>query len=227
MDILKNRRDAVVTGKWTDRDLPMPEGMYPGDNGRPDRKGHGNATSDNNIGWDMRAQSFQRGADTDYQSIDDEKREQDTRFGVPYADNLPAPSDPAGPRMCGARYQTASYDANDPLPNPHNFSSNPGFMSASTGDMATSGAPANGGTARVATRGAGGPTATVGQNRSGRSLRGGSAGGASAIARPPGSTGTVGRTAVASSGNASLPAPGDVNPGQEGGPQVVTSGYSG
>lgn len=244
MDILKNRRDAAVTGKWTDRDLPMPEGMYPGDGGRPDRKGHGNATSDNNIDWDMRASSWQRGADTDYKSIDDEKREQDTRFGVPYADNLPAPSDPAGPRMCGARYQTASYDANDPLPNPHNFSSNPGFMSASTGDMATSGNPANGGTARVATAGAGEAmrTATIGNNRSGRSLRGGSSGGsgsvgirprqgtsggAAAIPRPPGRTGTVGRTAVASSGNASLPAPGDVNPGQEGGPQVVTSGYSG
>lgn len=221
MDILKNRRDAAVTGKWTDRDLPMPEGMYPGDGGRSDRKGHGNATSDNNIGWDIRAQSWQRGADTDYQSIDDEKRELDTRYGVPYADNMPAPSDPGGPVNCGARYQTASYDGNDPLPNPHNFSNNPGFMSASTGDMATSGNPANGGTARVATSGGG------------RSLRRGSTGGAGTIGgasgfpRSPRSTGTVGRTGVASAGNAALPAPGDVNPGQEGGPMVVSSGYSG
>lgn len=244
MDILKNRRDAAVTGKWTDRDLPPVEGMYPGDGGRPDRKGHGNATSDNNVGWDIRAQSWQRGADTDYMSIDNEKREQDTRYGVPYTDSFPAPSDPQGPSMCGARYQTASYDANDPLPNPHNFSSNPGFMSTSTMDAATSGNPGNGRTANVATAGAGRSTriatTTIGNNRSGRSLRGGSArstgpvgvrrgttGGALSMPKPPGDTGTVGRTGVASSGNAALPAPGDVNPGQEGGPQVVTSGYSG
>lgn len=205
MDILKNRRDAAVTGKWTDRNLPDPEGMYPGDGGRSDRKGHGNATSDNNVGWDIRAQSWQRGADTDYASIDREKREQDLKYGVPYADNLPAPSDPAGPPNCGARYQTASYDGNDPLPNPHNFSSNPGFMGTSSGAAAMTGGPANGGTATIATPGAG------------RSLR-----------RPSsGRSGVVGRTATASKGNVALPAPGDVDPRSEGSPQVVSSGYSG
>jgi hypothetical protein len=196
MDIKRNRRDAAVMGKVWDKDLPMVEGMYPADS----KKGIGTAASDNNIGWDIRAQSWQRGADTDCFAIDAEKRENDLKFGVPYADNLPAPSDPAGPPNCGARYQTASYNANDTLPNPHNFSSNPGFMSASTGDMSSMGGPANGGTARISTPG------------SGRSLRG---------------TGTIGRTAVASTGNVALPAPGDVNPGQEGGPQVVSSGYSG
>jgi|SRR3974390_65251 len=214
MDIKRNRRDAVLTGKWTDRDLPMPEGMYPADG----KKGHGNAASDNNVGWDMRAQSWQRGADTNYESIDAEKREGDTRFGTPYADVLPAPSDPGGPTNCGARYQTASYDGDASLPNPHNFSSNPGFMSVSTGDMATSGGPANGGTARVATRGSG---------RSllqgfGRETSGGSSGRPSVLGGN-----TVGRSAKASRGNVALPAPGDTNPGSEGSPLQVTSGYGG
>lgn len=196
MDIKNQRRDAAVTGKWTDRELPPVEGMYPADG----KKGHGSAASDNNVGWDIRAQSWQRGADTDCFAVDAEKRENDIKFGVPYADNLPAPSDPAGPPNCGARYQTASYDGNATLPNPHNFSSNPGFMGTSSGSAAMTGGPANGG------------TATIGTPGSGRSLRG---------------TGTIGRTAVASRGNSSLPAPGDVDPGQEGGPQVVSSGYSG
>jgi hypothetical protein len=179
MDLKKNRRDAVATGQVWDQALPQPEGMYPGP------KGHGTAASDNNIGWDMRAQSWQRGADSDFASIENEKREQDLRWGTPHADNLPNPA-------------TQSNNADAPLPNPHNFSSNPGFMG--TSEMSSMGGPANGGTARISTPG------------SGRSLRG---------------TGTLGRTAVASTGNVALPAPGDVNPGQEGGPQVVSSGYSG
>ncbi|GAC1687196.1 MAG: hypothetical protein PVS2B2_26070 [Candidatus Acidiferrum sp.] len=144
MDIIKNRRNTAG-----------PE-QYPG--GRT----FGVGTSDNNLGWDMRAQSWHRGADTDFQAIEDEKREQDLRFGTPHADNFPAPSDPQGPANCGARYQTASYNGDSLLPNPHNFSSNPGFMSASTGDMASSGAP---------------KTATIGNPGSGRSLRRGFSGG--------------------------------------------------
>lgn len=140
------------------------------------------ATEYNATHWFVRAGSFQYGAETTAEAVDAEKRENDLKFGVPYADNLPAPSDPAGPPNCGARYQTASYDADAPLPNPHNWSSNPGFMSVSTGDMATSGSPR---------------------------------------------TGTIGRTATASAGNVSLPAPGSVDPGQDGGPQVVSSGFSG
>lgn len=186
MDIKKNRRDAAEMGKVWDKTLPMIEGMCPGG------KGHGNQTSDNNIGWDVRAQSWQRGADTDYLAIEAEKREQDLKWGTPHADNFPDPA-------------TQSNDVNAPLSNPHNFSSNPGFMSSSTGDMATMGGPANGGTARISTPG------------SGRSLR-------RTGAKP---VGVIGRTAVASRGNVALPAPGDVNPGQEGGPLQVTSGYSG
>jgi hypothetical protein len=183
MDIKKSRRDAAEMGKVWDKTLPMVEGMYPADG----KKGHGNQASDNNIGWDVRSQSWQRGSDTDCYAIEDEKREQDVKWGTPHADNLPDPA-------------TQSNDVNAPLANPHNFSSNPGFMSTSTGDMSSMGGPANGGTARISTPG------------SGRSLRG---------------TGTIGRTAVASTGNVALPAPGDVNPGQEGGPLQVTSGYNG
>lgn len=185
MDIKNRRRNGAQTGKTWDITNPEPEGMYPG-NGT-----NGNCASDNNVGWDIRAQSWQRGADTDYKAIDDEKREEDLKYGVPYADVLPNPA--AGNKPDG------------PLPNPHNFSSNPGFMGTSTGDMASMGSPANGGTARIATNG------------SGRSLHG----------RLPGGTGTVGRTAVASPGNASLPAPGDIDPASEGEPLQVTSGYNG
>lgn len=174
MDIVNRRRNNG----------PEVEGNYPA--GRT----QGNAGSDNNIGWDIRAQSWQRGADTDYKAIDDEKREEDLKYGVPYADVLPNPASGNSP--------------DGPLRNPHNFSSNPGFMGTSTGEMATMGGPANGGTARIATSG------------SGRSLP----------RRDSGGTGTVGRTAVASPGNAVLPAPGAIDPSMDGGPQVVTSGYN-
>ncbi len=200
MDIKNNRRDNLATGKWTDRDLPNVEGQYPADG----KKGHGNAASDNNVGWDIRSQSWQRGADSDFNSVEKEKREGDLKFGVPHEDNFPAPSDPAGPPSCGARYQTASYDGDAPLPNPHNWSNNPGFMSASTASMATAGAPRSGGTATIATPG------------SGRSLRPG---------RKSGGTGVVGRSGVLSKGNVSLPAPGDVDSRSEGSPQVISTGY--
>lgn len=124
MDIKKNRRDAA-TGATV-------EGNYPGANGKTSL-GQGSAASDNNIGWDIRAQSFQRGADTDYKAIERENNENHKRFGTPFEDNFPAPSDPAGPKNCGARYQTASYDGNDSLPNPHNFSNNPGFAARRMG----------------------------------------------------------------------------------------------
>jgi hypothetical protein len=116
MDIKKDRRDAA-SGLTV-------EGMYPSD-----KKGQGTAASDNNIGWDIRACSWARGADTDFAAIEKEKIEQDKRFGVPHEDNCPNPAASNG-------------DADATLPNPHNFSSNPGFMGTSTGDMATMGNPA-------------------------------------------------------------------------------------
>jgi hypothetical protein len=136
MDVKRNRRDAAEMGKTWDTSLPMVEGMYPADG----KKGHGIQSSDNGIGWDVRAQSWQRGADTNFEAIEAEKRENDVKFGTPHADNFPAPSDPAGPPNCGARYQTASYDGDAAIKNPHNFSSNPGFMSIGppTGSRPTS-----------------------------------------------------------------------------------------
>jgi hypothetical protein len=100
VDIKKDRRDAAT--------VESVEGMYPGG------KGHGSAASDNNIGWDVRASSWQRGADTCYASIEAEKKENDERFGVPHADVLPNPAD-------------SNSDGNATLSNPHNFSNNPGF----------------------------------------------------------------------------------------------------
>ena len=142
--------------------------------------------------WFVRAGSWQYGAEATPEAIEAEKREQDLRWGTPHADNFPDPGvgNPSG---------------DTPLPNPHNFSSNPGFMGTSSGAAAMTGGPANGGTATIATPGAG------------RSLPRGISGG----------SGTVGRTATASSGNVALPAPGSVDPMQDGGPQVVSSGYSG
>lgn len=48
-----------------------------------------------------------------------------------------------------------------PLGNPHNFSSNPGFMGTSTQSMLGASAPANGGTATIRTSGAPSSTARV------------------------------------------------------------------
>jgi hypothetical protein len=222
MDIKKDRRDAVVTGSAWGRDLPEPNGMYPGAGGNPNKKGQGSAASDNNVGWDMRAQSWQRGADTDFQAIQNEKDENDKRFGVPCVDSFPAPSDPKGPKNCGARCQTASYDANDTLPSPANWSNNPGYMGTSTLDAATSGNPANGGTARVVTGGSDPGRAlqqTIGRQTSG--------GGTGPLAGLKGSGSTIGRSSRMGNGNVSLPAPGDTDPGSEGSPLVVSSGYSG
>jgi hypothetical protein len=225
MDIKAQRRDVGVSGKTWDKDLPPFEGMYPADNGssagKDKTKGHGSAASDNNLAWEVRACSWQRGADTDYMAVEAEKAENDKRFGVPHEDSFPAPSDPAGPKNCGARYQTASYDANDTLPSPSNFSNNPGFMSSSTGDMATSGNPANGGTARIATPGSGRslPGSSLGGRRE-------TSGGVSARAGTLGGS-TIGRSSSLGARNSVLPAAGDVDPGQEGGPQIVSSGYSG
>jgi hypothetical protein len=226
MDIKKQRRDAAQSGKCGSDDLPEIEAMYPGGGGDANKKGQGSAASDNNIGWEMRAQSWQRGADSNYFAIEAEKKENDIRFGVPYEDNFPAPSDPAGPKNCGARYQTASYDADATLPDPNNFHSNPGYMSPSTGDMAASGNPATGGTARVATSGS--PSSTRGSLQSPNSLgsRRETPGGTSIRSGTLGGN-VLGRSSIASKANVSLPAAGDVNPGQEGGPLVVTSGYSG
>lgn len=119
--------------------------------------GQGNQASEyNSAHWFVRAGSWQYGAEAGPEAIEGEKREEDMKYGVPHADVLD---------NCAVRNPP-----DGPLPNPHNFSSNPGFMAG---------------------------------------------------------TGTLGATAVASQGNAVLPAPGNINPAADGSPQIVSSGYSG
>lgn len=73
----------------------------------------GSSASDCNSSWDERASSWQSGANTTFEAIEAEKKENDERYGIPYADNFPNPA--------------ANNTPDGPLENPHNFSSNPGF----------------------------------------------------------------------------------------------------
>src|SRR5271166_278882 len=186
MDIKTKRRDAVLTGKRVNVSVVDEEGMV-----KESKKALGISSSDNNVGWDVRASSWQRGADTNSAAIEAECMEQNAKWGTPYKDNFPCPSD-------------GNSDGNAPLPNPHNFSSNPGFMGAmgpsDAGNFAPSSPP------------------------SGRSLQGSnqSAGGKQTSG---GSTGHL--TSVGKNKSAAMPAPADTNPYSEGGPQIVTSGYNG
>jgi hypothetical protein len=79
-----------------------------------------------------RAGSWQYGNDVSTEAIEAEKREQDLKFGVPNSES----SGFAGGNPGGL----------DTLENPHNFSSNPGFMS--TGGMLGASTPAGGGVIR-------------------------------------------------------------------------------
>lgn len=76
-----------------------------------------------------RSCSWAYGADASYEAIEAEGAEQDKAFGIPRGDTLsnPASGNPSGMEK---------------LSNPHNFSSNPGFMS--TAGMLRASAPANG-----------------------------------------------------------------------------------
>jgi hypothetical protein len=186
MDI-KNKRDR------NDRDIPQ---GYPGLD-RP----LGSAANDSNMWWFARSSSWQGGANADFNAIEAEKKENDLRFGVPHEDNLPNPN--GVPDNCGASYQVASRDTNDTLPNPHNWSSNPGYMGTSTSSMLTASAPGTGGTYRGPGAGSGSPRPTP-------------------IGKP-----VVGRTASLGKGNIAMPAPGDTDPRSEGSPQGRTSGFGG
>lgn len=120
--------------------------------------GQGSAAAGAHLDWYIKAGSWQYGAEASEESIQAEKDENDKRFGVPCADRL---KDPAG----------SGFDADATLKNPHNFSNNPGFMSTSTGDMATMGNPSSGGSdLRMAMRGGEGTTTSGPSARVGRSL---------------------------------------------------------
>jgi hypothetical protein len=77
----------------------------------------GSAASDENHNWFLRAQSWQMGANVfSYADIERENDQEHARWGTPYRD-VPSP---------------AGGIADDPLPDPHNFHSNPGYMATST-----------------------------------------------------------------------------------------------
>lgn len=149
--------------------------------------GLGSAACDANINWYARSSSWQGNTNVDYKAIEAEAQEQNARWGTPDSDVLPNPGS-----------QSNNTDA--ALPNPHNWSSNPGYMGTSTASMMTASAPGTGGTYR-------GPGAGSGSPR-----------------RPSAPVATVGRRPFAGSGNVALPAPGDTDPRSEGGPQTMTQG---
>jgi len=98
-------------------------------NARLVKGAQGNAATEyNSTHWFVRAGSFQYGAEVDTAAIEAEKAEQDKRFGVPHDDKFKNPAN-------------SGFDADATLPNPHNFSNNPGFMATSAGSAAMSGAP--------------------------------------------------------------------------------------
>lgn len=173
MDIKKARKN--------DREIPD---AYPGGD-----LSQGSAASDMNSAWYARAGSQSRGADVGFAAIRAESRENNLKFGTPDDDNLtnPADSNPSG---------------DSTLKNPHNFSSNPGFMGTSTGSALMMAAPR--------------PGVGLGSGLRGPDVRPTRVGGP-----------TVGRSPISSKGNVSLPAPGDTDPRSEGSPQGRTSGFGG
>ena len=80
----------------------------------------GSAASDQNRFWWVRAQSWSEGADINsYRDVEMENNEEHERWGVPFEDNLPNPASPFR-------------HADDPLDDPNNYHSNPGYMGTST-----------------------------------------------------------------------------------------------
>jgi hypothetical protein len=89
--------------------------------------GNGNAASDMSEDVLSRACSWQYGADASCEAIEAESAEEDKAFGTPNSSREHIRGNPSGMEK---------------LDNPHNFSSNPGFMS--TSGMLGAAAPANG-----------------------------------------------------------------------------------
>ena len=153
----------------------------------PRNYAQGSAASDQNRFWFVRAQSWSEGADVNsYRDVEMENEREHQRWGTPWADQVPAPASPFN-------------HADDPLPDPNNYHSNPGYMSTSTASALQASQP--GGMYRTA-----GPVSPhsghMPMPRGGRR-------------REP----TPGRTIV--------PAGGARQPESEGGPMVVTQGFPG
>lgn len=113
MDIKRNRREAY-------QELPddYPHPPY----------AQGSAASDQNRFWFVRAQSWSEGADINsYRDVENENNGEHERWGTPYRDVEPVVN--------------RDQHADDPLPNPHNFHSNPGYMGTSTASAAIAARP--------------------------------------------------------------------------------------
>lgn len=105
MDIKRNRWEA-------DQNL---EDDYPRHN-----YAQGSAACDPNRVWWARAMSWSEGADVNsYRAVESENNQEHERWGTPYEDTVPNPAAP---------YR----HADDPLPNPCNYHSNPGMTATST-----------------------------------------------------------------------------------------------
>ena len=164
----------------------------------------GSAASEERLDWYAKAGSWQMGANCLTDAIRAEARENNLKFGTPDDDNCPDPAD-------------SNKDGDATLPNPHNFSNNPGFMGTSTGSALMSAGPRPGvGLGSGLRRPVANPIRSVGPMRppSGtpRQIVGGP---------------VVGRGPSPGRGAIGLPAPGDTDPISEGGPMGRTTGRSG
>lgn len=144
---------------------------------------YGSAASEQNEFWWARAQSWAEGHGATAQAICDENDGEHARWGTPYQDvGLP----------------TVANNGDEPLSNPHNYHSNPGYMGTTTLTASHMGNP---GSMRYRTPGAGG---------------------ASSAGHRPMPLGGRGREQTA--GRTVLPASGARQPESEGGPLLVTTG---
>lgn len=126
MDIKRHRREA-----FTHCDDDYPARGY----------AQGSAASDQNPNWWARAQSWSEGADIDsYRAVENENDGEHVRWGTPYRDVRDNPA------------FEGRNNGDDPLSNPHNFHSNPGYLGTSTASSALQAQPGSG---RYRTPGAG------------------------------------------------------------------------
>lgn len=190
MDIKRRRREAGIERQQIDDNYPgTPPGSY----------AQGSAASDQNPFWWARAQSMSEGVGTDYAAIERENEGEHQRWGTPWEDVLPHPN--GVPENVGYS-GVASRNADDPLPSPCNYFSNPGYLGTSTASSLVQSAP--GGMYRTA-----GPRA----------------GHSSGQAHRPMPTG--GRRREPTPGRTIVPAGGARQPESEGSPLVVTQGFPG
>jgi hypothetical protein len=166
----------------------------------------GTAASNERLDWFAKASSFQMGANCDTAAIRAEARENNLKFGTPDDDNCPNPAD-------------SNKDGDATLPNPHNFSNNPGFMGSSTSSALMSAGPRPGvGLGSGMRRPVANPIRSVGPMRP------------TGPSRPPSSPvggPVIGRSPSPGRGSVGMPAPGDTDPISEGGPMGRTTGRSG